>query len=407
MPVAQIAASAASGVLKALIPSNTSTTNNGTTDTSSSSTADVIAGSTSNTDTYNTNYSDVSSNTNTTQTNTTASSTGSSGQTSDTTGVTNYATTDTSGFTQNSADPGVIATLKNLAQTAISNATDPNKTTGLISNIIQQAGDAMTSIYGQQNEAGLYDSAATTDQTNDILSRAAADVAPSILSYQSGQEQLADTALSQLLTATSNQTTGTTSASNSGSTTVNNSSWQNLSNTLTTAIQNLVSNSSTLSTAVQTGGTSTETGAESIQTANTSSTSATKGASTSSTSATIICTWMLKNNRLQKKRYQTVSALFQKKPLYYRRAYQITFGLLLKELQRNNKSLISRWGIKLFDARTEYVCAKQGLSGCKATFLGWAASWFIVAVCILPGICWLLHHWFNQLFGAKQETTNA
>src|ERR1700749_1731928 len=69
---------------------------------------------------------------------------------------TTHSETDTSNVVQNSTDPGVISMLRNLASTAFSNSTDPSKTTGLLSGIIQQAGDAMTSIFGAQRNSGLY-----------------------------------------------------------------------------------------------------------------------------------------------------------------------------------------------------------------------------------------------------------
>ena len=76
--------------------------------------------------------------------------------------------------TANSADPDVIASLKGLAATALANSSDPSKTQGLISGILQNANDALTGVFGTQKSAGIYNGSTAQVQAGDTDARATA-----------------------------------------------------------------------------------------------------------------------------------------------------------------------------------------------------------------------------------------
>lgn len=276
--------------------------------------------------------------------------------------------TKTNNTVTNSADPGVIAMLKQLASTAIANSTDSAKTTGLLSGILQTAGDAMTAVFGQQKQAGVYNSSATTSQTNDILSRAGALAAQAILGYQTTEQQLAGSIGKNLLDATGTQTTigDVDTKTNSLSSTVANTN-THTSDTATTAV---------------TGG----------------STSNNVSSSTSKTSSgiSVVCTWMWQNKLLGTKRYYVSSDDLDRKPSYIRNGYLVSARPLIFILKRDHTTRISRGIIAIFSARTEYVCASRGLKGCKKTKFG-AFSRALIATYITPVSLFFYFHYLLRL----------
>lgn len=276
--------------------------------------------------------------------------------------VTNTNTdTKTNNTVTNSADPGVITMLKNLAQTAISNSTDPTKVTGLISGIIQNAGDAMTAIFGQQKQSGLYDSSAAQSQNNDIISRATADAASAVLGYQTSEQQLGASIGGQLLGATATQTTqGDVQTTGQ---TVDNSS-----------IQTAVSGQSTNHT-------------EAVV----------QQSQSTAKSESIVCTWMYEHGLLEKRKYLVSAGQLQKLPRLRVDAYHSVARPLVKELKRNQESLVSLATRKVFYHRTEYVCGVARMRGAKKTFLGFLSFWLVETV---VGSC-IPYHWLAEKVDRK------
>jgi hypothetical protein len=269
----------------------------------------------------------------------------------------------TSGSTINSADPGVIASLKALAQQAISNSNDPSKTTGLISGILQTAGDAMTQIFGQQKQAGIFNSASAASQNNDILSRASAQAASAVLGYQTQEQTIGSDALKSLLSATATQTTKGDTLTNS------------------TTTSKAVSDASSTASVANFGSTAQES----------------QQKSTSSTKMSIVCTWMFRNKLLGARRYATSVADFEKKPWYIISGYLTFSRPLVAELERDSTSFFSRQILTIFSWRTEQVCAAHGLKGCKKSVRGWLARSLVASLCFLP----CLYFWSIHILGGK------
>jgi hypothetical protein len=244
--------------------------------------------------------------------------------------------------TTNSADPDVIANLKSLAAQAMSNANDPTKTQGLISGILQSAGDAMTSIFGAQKAAGGYAGGTSQVLTNDTNARATADAASAVLGYQTNEQTLASDALGKLLTATS--TTDVLNNTNSTSQTAADS----IQNASTTTHSTSVANQDT----------------------------ATTTSSTSKSSSSIVCTWMTKNGYLDRRDYLESMRQFQLKGEYTKRGYKLFAAPLVAELERDRnswKSQAIRW---VFSNRTNWVCGRRnwkGAIGVLVAILGTAA----------------------------------
>lgn len=282
--------------------------------------------------------------------------------------------TKTNNFVQNSADPGVISSLKNLASQAISNSNDPDKTTGLLKGILQTAGDAMSAIFGQQKQTGLYNSSATQSQNNDILSRAAADASQAILGYRTGQQQLADTALNQLLAATSTQQT-------TGNVSTQSITQGNTFSDTETADNTATRQHNQASTQVQ-GASTTDQFAKYDQKTNTSS----------STGMSIVCTWMFQNKLLSPRKYYVSTEDLCRKPWYIQKGYLVAAAPLVSILKMSHTMRLSRGIISIFSARTEQVCASRGLRDCKKSYYGWFARSLVASYCFLPCFCFLLVH---------------
>lgn len=357
-------ASAAVDITKFLIGNNTVTNTNGSTnsathaDTTVSSESDVATDIATNTDKR------------------TLGTVTTSGENK--TATTNDVSTNTFNQISNSADPGVIAMLKQLAGTAISNSTDPSKTTGLLSGILQSAGDAMAAVFGQQKQAGVYNSASAQSVNNDILSRASADAAQAILGYKTGQQTLADTALNQLLGATSVQTTRGSSNQHTS-----NLVDQFTSNTVATDMDEFTSQIQ--QTRGQTiNNVSTHAAGDAISIVNQTSKSSTK--------ASVVCTWMYSRKMLSARRYIIVTEDLRRKTWYVQKGYLLGAAPLVRQLQRSPTSLLSKLIISLFSARTEYVCSMKGLRGCKKTLYGGVARFLIACYSASPSIYILLKH---------------
>lgn len=269
---------------------------------------------------------------------------------SETDDTSNSSTTNSNSTTTNSADPAVIASLKQLASTAMSNSTDPTQTQNLLTGILQQAGDAMTSIFGTQNQAGIYNSSAAASQTNDILSRAGADAAQAILGYQTTEQGVADTALNQAASATATQTTNASSTTNS--------------------------NTSATDTA----------------TTNASSQSTTTGSSSTSSGSSVVCTWMFQHKMLGAKKYYVVSQDLMNKTWYVQKGYLMFAAPLVSILERDHTTKLSRAIISIFSARTEHVCALRGLRGCKKSWYGRIARFAIATACVPTSFYFWLQH---------------
>lgn len=349
------AVAAAAGIAKALIPTNTTTTSNGNGTSSSSGSSSSEQDS------------DVSSTVNsTTNTQQIINSLQNIFSTQDVKGTSDQLTTNDS-VTKASADPDVIANLKQLAQTAINNSTDTSKTTGLISGILQTAGDAMTSIFGQQKQAGIYNGSTATVLANDTNARATADAASAVLGYQQGQQQIAGTALNQLLAATASSSTHSTSdvALNTDQLTTNQSTTSSQQTTGTTSTTDT-------STDAQTHATS-----NANQNQNVASTSQTQ--SQGSSSASIVCTWMYNHQMLKRVDYYNSMQQFHKKGQYTRRGYLIFAKPLVAELIRDQASIFSQVIIWLFLNRTNYVCGRKSLSG-------FISCWLVILGCLPPGL---------------------
>lgn len=269
----------------------------------------------------------------------------------------------TSGVTtsKSTADPGAIAMLRALATTAIGNSENPDATTGLLKGILQTAGDAMTKVFGQQSQAGLYNSSATAAQNNDILSRAGADAASAILGYKTNEQSIASGALDSILKATGQTTTNTysdtASADNTGQ--------------ITSAVAGTISDNKQNSSNVTVGESATQSSSKTQQ----------KGLLNS-----VVCTWMFKHGFLSRQRYFVVITDFRTKPLHHQLGYIYTVAPLVRELNRDRTSLISRAVLWLFTHRTEYVCALHELPGCSRTWKGLISRAIVAAACTPLGL---------------------
>lgn len=261
-------------------------------------------------------------------------------------------TTNTSSDTKttNSADPDVINTLKGLAQQAITNSNDPSKTTGLISGILQTAGDAMTNIFGAQKAAGGYSSSVAQTQADDTNARATADAASAVLGYQTNEQTIASDALKSLLTATATSDTATNSTSQ------------------TDTSQLTESNATT----------------QTHSTASANQASATESTSSGTSSASIVCTWMMQHGYLDKRDYWKSMRKFRNSYKYGVLGYLWYAKFLLAQLERAPDSWASRRIIDVFYARTSWVCGRPSIWGFIATSLVFLAT-------IPPGTCYLVH----------------
>jgi hypothetical protein len=266
--------------------------------------------------------------------------------------------THTATNTVNSADPEAIATLKSLANQAISNSNDPSKTTGLLSGLLQNAGDAMTAIFGQQKQAGVYNSSATSKLTGDVISRAAADAASAILGFQVTEQNVGADILKSILGATATQSSTTDSSTNTQA---------NAETTATSHEHDFgTSTSSTVASTHQ----------ESL---GSSSTSGSKGMS-------VICTWMCQNGLMNLNHYVLSADSFDRLPSYQRDAYQFLAIPIVSILEKRPDSYFSKIVQSVFAARARNIAAARGLRSSKKSWKGQVATALVYSICFLPGL---------------------
>jgi hypothetical protein len=266
---------------------------------------------------------------------------------------------------QNTTDPGVVASMKSLAQAAITNSTNPAATQGLMTSFIQNATDAMTAVFGTAQQAGVYNSSSANVQNNDILSRATADAAQAVLNYQTSEQGIADTTLNQLGQLLSGNTTTTNTASNTSSD-VN-------QQTASTTDEN-----DSATTSVNEVG---------------SSTSKQAASSSSNTGMSVICTWMYENNRMQMRDY-IFSFDYDFKRLSILRASSYVYGAkpLVRHLEKTRGtswfSLLIMW---LMTQRTKYVLSFFPHLRYKRTWKGRFASWIVTSFVFVAGVILLVN----------------
>jgi hypothetical protein len=205
----------------------------------------------------------------------------------------------------------------------------------------------MTTVFGNQSQAGIYNSASAATQNQNITARAAADAAQAILGYQTTEQGIADTATQQLGSLLSGTTTNTE-----------------------------VKNSDTATTAVQGSSSATIVGSSS---------------SSQSSGLSVICTFMFRHHLLDKYRYRLVSHDLMMKPSYEIKGYLTTVAPLVRMVERNHFSLPARMVCKLFAARTEYVCACYNAAGCKKKVAGRLALAIVWCACAPAS----LYHFFS------------
>ncbi len=264
--------------------------------------------------------------------------------------------------TQNVANPQYLNQLQNLASQAISNSNDPTKTTGLITGILQTAGDTIGGIFGTQQQSGMYNSASAATQVGNTEARAAADAASAVLGYQTSEQSIAQGALGTLIQATmgtaTNSGSNTTVASNQATNT-------NTQNDVTSATNNTQTDSSIA-----------------LSQGNSVNTTNQLGTQSSSTSPnTIVCTWMMKHRRMTRRAHAAVHAEYIKEKQWKIDGYLTAAALLVKELERDHTSLFSRFILWTFHHRTEYVCALKGETWAKKTVSGWTCRTLVAIFC--------------------------
>lgn len=276
----------------------------------------------------------------------TSSTTNSNGTTDSSSHADTTVTSDnkTKSETATSIDPDIFAMFKSMAVTADNNSKNPVQAQGLISGILQQAMDTMTSIFGRGNQSGLYNSDAVKTQNNDVMSRATALASQAVLNYQTGQQNIEADVLAKAGAASTKTTTNTDSL-----------------DTATTHV---------------TGGSHTDV----------KSSSYTSGHSGMS----IICTYLFEQKRIKPAHYVINIKDFDKKPWYIREGYLTLSRPLLKMIKKNPTSLFSRSICWIFLRRTEAICAKYKYKNVKPSFSGHFARALVATVCFFPCLMYLI-----------------
>lgn len=270
---------------------------------------------------------------------------------------------------QNTTDPGVVASMKALAQQAITNSTNPAATTGLMTSFIQNATDAMTAVFGTAKQAGVYNSSAANVQNNDILSRATADAAQAVLNYQTSEQGIADTTLNQLGQLLSGNTTTTDTASNT-------SSDVNQQTTGAVDVQD------TATTTVN------EQGSNTAQQQSTSSTHS---------GMSLICTWMVENSAsptISFREYALIDVAFRQMSDIRKSSYMYWSWPIVRYLRATKgRSWFGRLIIWLFTHRTKYVIAcRWKREGYKKTWCGRLATGVVATITFFAGISLLARY---------------
>lgn len=134
---------------------------------------------------------------------------GTTGQTTNNTSVQDQSTS------TRTASQAALDAITNSYNTAMGNATNPNKTNDLVSNILQNAAMTFAPTQAVQTGAGLYNGTSLNLLSKYAQGTATGQAAGAVLDYQTAQQQIANTAAGNLANAT--QTTsniGTTNQQN-------------------------------------------------------------------------------------------------------------------------------------------------------------------------------------------------
>ena len=87
---------------------------------------------------------------------------------------------------------------------------------------------------------------------------------------------------------------------------------------------------------------------------------------------------MFKNGLLPRDQYIAVTREFKKMDWRRRLAYTQFASILIRELDRNKTSLVSKATMALFTSRTRMVCAKAGVAGLEEKLSGHLAAWTVL-----------------------------
>lgn len=98
----------------------------------------------------------------------------------------------------------------------------------------------------------------------------------------------------------------------------------------------------------------------------------------------IICTELHKQGKLPTRYYIYGARAFAKYPDYGKQAYYVWAIPCVKWLRKYPYSLFSRFLESIFNARAEYLAAKEGLRGAKKSFKG------LVVIGVTYALCWVI-----------------
>ena len=115
--------------------------------------------------------------------------------------------------TATTTSPDILAALMGNVNTALSNASDPTKTTDLVNNIMRQAAISFAPTLGQLPASGLYNSSTINLLQSNAMNNATAASAKAVLDYQTNQQQIATQGLNTIANTTKNTTTTTAPSS--------------------------------------------------------------------------------------------------------------------------------------------------------------------------------------------------
>jgi hypothetical protein len=115
-------------------------------------------------------------------------------------------TTATSGTQTLTGSAAANQNLQQIINEALANETDPSKVTDLINNIMTNAAKAFAPTAGQAAGAGLYNSTTLSQMTSQAEGEATAQASKAVLDYKTSQQQIAQLASGNLLSA--NRTVG-------------------------------------------------------------------------------------------------------------------------------------------------------------------------------------------------------
>jgi hypothetical protein len=347
--------------------SNTDTSADSTTNTNNSS----ISATNSNisNDTTTANNSKVTGTSETSNTGATANTSGTNqGTTQNTSTSSNTANTSTT-----SASAAAIAAQQNLYNTAVKNSTDTSSTDNLVSSILKNAAISFGSTQGANTpSSGIYNSTTQGLLQGNAQAQATADAAGAVLNYQTGQQQLAQSAAGGLINATS--------TTNSSGTSTTDQIMQSLVNSITSAF-GTSSGSATGSNASNTANTGSSNtnilgnvanaaASQGLVVANSNSNSQSEGAKS------IICTALMEEGTITKKIWARDTTIFWTYPKLHQIAYLHWAEPAAAFLGAHPKHPLSFLIRKTFVARTQrepwahalivVICTIAGLLSKKA-----------------------------------------